>query len=77
MLSCFSIFFSDCQHTITISHALLTNNILIGFDYPLFNLKHVTFLIILLLNTSRSFPFCLKAGLVFPVSIPGMVYVFQ
>ena len=37
---------------------LLTNNILISFDHPLCNLKHIAFLIIPLHNIFKSFPFC-------------------
>ena len=36
---------------------LLTNNILISFDHPLCNLKHIAFLIIPLNDTFKSFPF--------------------
>ena len=35
---------------------LLTNNILISFDHPLCNLKHIAFLIIPLHNIFKSFP---------------------
>ena len=37
---------------------LLTNNILISFDHPLCNLKHIAFLIIPLHNFFKSFSFC-------------------
>ena len=53
------IFFITCwQYSITISYAMLTNNILISFDHPLCNLKHIAFLIIPLHNVSKSFPLC-------------------
>ena len=37
---------------------LLSNNILISFDHPLCNLKHIAFVIISLYNVFKSFPFC-------------------
>lgn len=45
--------------------ALFTNNIiLISFDHSPCNLKSIIFLIILPVNVSKSFPFCLTLGLV-------------
>ena len=43
-LSYFLIFFTNCQHFIIFSDALLSINILISFDHPLSNLKHKNFL---------------------------------
>ena len=53
----FSIFIIECKYTIIISHALITNNIVISFDHPLCNFKHVTFLMDDH-SVSISFPFC-------------------
>ena len=53
----FLTFLTDCQHSIINSNALLPN-ILINFNHSLYNLKHVTFLIIPLHKVSKSFLFC-------------------
>ena len=39
-------------------------NVLISFDHPLCNLKHITFLIILPYDISRSFPICFTISMV-------------
>ena len=55
--SYFLVFTSDCQHSNIISYELLTNNILISFDYPLRNLKHITALFIPPHSIYKSSPF--------------------
>ena len=53
---------------------LLTNNILISFDHPLCNLKHIAFLIIPLHNIFKSFPFCFLHLAWKTVSLPLRAY---